>query len=90
MSVIERQLQLCLNKRQQWTTDNGKSTEKGSPLRFRIVFGQKSYSSGGYIWQKATIRTPSKKNVLGALNYYFLIIGNTEWGSWPKSHAPPV
>ena len=58
MSVIERQLQLCLNKLQQWATDNGFRfsktkklcaylPEKKSPFRCTAFSGQKSNSSCG-------------------------------------------
>ena len=52
MSIIERQLQLCLNKLQQWATDKGclyaSLPEKRSPFRSTAFSGPKSkFSSGG-------------------------------------------
>ena len=49
MSIIERQLQLCLNKLQEWATNNGFPSlpEKRSPFRSTAFSGPKSNSSSG-------------------------------------------
>ena len=53
MSIIERQLQLCLNKLQQWATDNGFRFSKTKTLCMHICQKKRSpFRSTACSWQK--------------------------------------
>ena len=96
MSIIERQLQLCLNKLQQWANDNGFRFSKTKtlyvhicqkrglhldPQLFLVVEETKFL---GVIFDRKLSFIPHlkyvKRKALNALSI-LKVIGNTEWGA---------